>query len=212
MKLDLHLHTRYSVDSLSNLKDIVRKCRELKIVPAITDHNTIGAHEPLRRMDFSFIPGEEIKTAEGDLIGLYLNEPIQKKTPFLEALDLIAGQGGLSCLPHMYDGMRHGVSESELAKRVDIVEVFNPRCTFGWQNGKARKFAQENRKLMGAGGDSHFVREIGNTYVEVPEIDVSGPKGLKKALEKGRIHGSRPGVSMRGATTAVKLAKKIFRI
>ncbi|MFA5077539.1 MAG: PHP domain-containing protein, partial [Candidatus Micrarchaeia archaeon] len=156
-------------------------------------------------------PGEEVGTAEGDLIGLYLSEPIARKTPFLETLDRIHGQGGLSYLPHMYDSTRHGVSRKELAEKVDIIEVFNPRCVFGWQNEKALAFAKEHGKARGAGGDSHFVMEIGDAYVDAPEGDVSEPKGLLKALAKGKVVGKKPKVSLRGATTAVSLAKRILK-
>lgn len=212
MKIDLHLHTRYSTDSLNSLNDIVKRARALGVTPAITDHNNIDAHQELRGMGFEFIPGEEIRTLEGDLIGLYLNEVIAKKTPFLEALDLIKGQDGLSYLPHMYDGGRHGVSEPRLAKKVDIVEVHNPRCIFAWQNEKALEFAKKNKKYMGAGGDSHFIHEIGDSYVQTGEFDLGEPKGLLKALKEGKIFSKKPAMGMRGITTAVKYAKKVFRL
>ena len=42
----------------------------------------MSAHAELKELGLEFIPGEEIRTVEGDLIGLYLNEAIPKKTPF----------------------------------------------------------------------------------------------------------------------------------
>lgn len=212
MRIDLHLHTTYSSDSLNGLKEIVKRTRELGIVPAITDHNNTEAHELLRKMDFGFIPGEEIRTPEGDLIGLYLNEAIAKNTPFLEALDLINEQGGLSYLPHMYDNSRHGISEPKLGEKVDIIEVFNPRCLFEWENQKAKEFAIKHKKYIGTGSDSHFIMEIGNAYIETPDEDISEPKGLLKALRRGEVVGRKPKISMRGITTVVKYMKKVLKL
>ncbi len=212
MKLDLHMHTRYSADSLNDLKEIMKKTKELGIIPAITDHNNIDAHAHFRKLGFNFIPGEEITTEEGDLIGLYLNERIKKGTPFMDALDLIRRQGGLVYLPHMYDNRGHRISQTNLAKEVDIIEVHNPRCSFSVHNQKAMQFAIENKKYKGAGGDSHFIFEIGNAYVETLDVDVSEPKELLSALKNGKIISRKPIINTRGTSIITKFVKKIFRI
>lgn len=213
MKIDLHVHTRFSSDSLNSLKDVVGRCRELGVLPAITDHNNTEAHAHLRKMKFKFIPGEEVRTPEGDLIGLFLSEQIGKKTPLLETLDGIREQGGLVYLPHMYDRMRRGIAEAEVAKKADIIEVYNPRCIFEWQNEKALRFAHKYKKLVGAGSDAHFIREIGRAYVETAgDCNVGEPKGLLKALKNGKVVGRKTRIGLRGITTAVTIAKKVFRI
>lgn len=215
MKIDLHVHTSYSPDAINGLAGLVRACRDKKIIPAITDHNTMRSFQELRQMKFEFIPGEEVRTDCGDLIGLYISETIAKKTPFLEAVDRIKEQGGLACLPHMYDVTRAGVSREDYAKKADIIEVYNPRCTFETHNEQAMEFARKNNKRMGAGSDAHFVSEIGNGFVETGrEFDLSGPKGLLEALDNGKIVRRKQGLErhlIRPATSGVKLAKMLFK-
>ena len=113
MKIDFHVHTRYSPDSLTRIDDLRRKSEKLGIIPALTDHYAIGAHAEARRLGMRFIPGEEVLTDKGDLVGLFVNELIPKGTPFLEAVDRIHGQGGLAYLPHMFDYGRSGSLASE---------------------------------------------------------------------------------------------------
>ncbi len=95
MRLDLHLHTCYSRDSLNGPREIIAKSRKLGITPAITDHESTAAHAVFRGMGFDFIPGFEVKTDAGDLIGLYAGEAPKKNVRFMEAVDSIKEQGGL---------------------------------------------------------------------------------------------------------------------
>jgi predicted metal-dependent phosphoesterase TrpH len=209
MKIDFHVHTKYSIDSLSSINSVVSACKKKNIAPAIADHNNMDAHSHLKSMKFDFIPAEEISTDKGDLIGLCLTSPIKKKTPFLEALDQIKEQGAISYLPHMYDVSRGGVADERLAKKVDIIETFNPRCILPGTNERAESFAITNKKLKAAGSDAHFASEIGNAYVELPEFDLDDPKALLNALKKGRIIGKKAHFFMRGTGPIIKTAKTL---
>lgn len=214
MKIDFHVHTEYSIDALLLLKDLVKKSAASGIVPAVTDHNTIDAHAELERTykGFKFIAGEEIKTKEGfDLIGLYLNEKIERRTPFEEAVDGIKSQGGLVYLPHPFDVTRSGIGKQyiKLAKKVDIVEVFNARSIFGNSNQEALQLANALKKLKGAGSDSHFGLEFGRTYVELEDFDVDNSKDLIRKLKKGKINGEPAPFYVRGAADIVARLKKL---
>ncbi len=209
MKIDFHVHTKYSVDSLSSLKSVVSACKKKNIIPAIADHNNMDAYYALRAMGFTFVPAEEISTDKGDLIGLFLNEPIEKRTSFLEALDQIKEQDAISYLPHMYDISRGGVADEMLAKKVDIIEVFNPRCIIPGMNERAESFAIKHKKLKAAGSDAHFSIEIGNAYVEMREFNLDNPKELLKSLRNGRIVGKRAPIFFRGTGPIIKTAKKL---
>ena len=211
MRIDFHVHTKHSPDSLNEPRDIARLAMRFGVVPAITDHNSVRAHREFKKG--TFIPGEEIRTDLGDLIALFITEEIPKYTPFMEALDLIREQGGISCVPHMYDIARDGVGlkNERFVKEADIVEVFNARCLRSEYNEKAFMFAKKNKKLMGAGSDSHTLQEFGKTYVEVPDSDLDEPKGLLKALKNGRIIGEQVPIFLKPVPTFIKLAKKIIR-
>lgn len=214
LKIDFHCHTHCSLDSIIKPRDLAAKAKRLAIIPAITDHNTLAAHAELRKLGARFIPGEEIRTLEGDLIGLYINEPIPKRTPFLEALDLIKEQGGLSCVPHMFDMSRHGMQIRKLAAMADMIETFNARCMLQQYNKDAETVAKKYKKPMVAGSDSHFLFEFGRTFVliDIPDFEEirDNPKGLLRALKEGRIYGSRAPAFVRGPTMAVKLLRKFF--
>ncbi len=208
MKLDVHLHTSYSSDSLNGLETVIKRTRKFGITPAITDHNNMDAHEKLKEMKFRFIPGEEITSLQGDVLAFYINEAIPKKLDYFETVDRIKGQGGLVCLPHMYDPRRTKIDETELGEKADIIEVYNAKCP-EWCNKKAEKFARKNGKLMSAGSDSHLGYEIGSAYVETNDFDISEPKEFLKALKKGKIVG-KPVLPIPGLPTIAKIAKKVF--
>ncbi len=78
LKIEMHLHSKYSLDSRMNFDDIVKGCRKKGIdAVCITDHNTLeGALAFKKQNDFPIILGEEIKTTEGEVIGYFLSENI----------------------------------------------------------------------------------------------------------------------------------------
>ena len=206
MKIDFHVHTNSSLDSSIKPDELAKKAESLGIIPAITDHNTTESWE---KMKSTFIPGEEIRTTAGDLIGLFLTEEIPKHLSFEESIDKIKGQGGLSYLPHMYDKTRYGCGD-EFADLIDIIEVFNGRCLDVF-NELAAETARNLDKPGAGGSDSHFLFEFGRTYTEVPEFDMENPKELLQALGNARITGRKAPFYARGTTTLVKMGRKIGR-
>jgi predicted metal-dependent phosphoesterase TrpH len=214
MRIDFHVHTRYSPDSIIRPSDLARVSAKLGIIPAIADHNCINAHADMEALGARFIPAEEIFTDRGDLIGLYVDELVPKGIPFAEAIDTIHGQGGLAYLPHMYDygrSKKHA-GEKEAAK-ADIIEVFNARCLRKGYNERAAAFARTHRLPGAAGSDCHFLFEFGKTYTSLPDFDLGNPKALLKALKtrnlKLETHSAFPLV--RGTTTFVAIGRKLAK-
>jgi len=191
---------------------LVKKARELDIVFAITDHNTIGCHDRLRSLSYPFIPGEEIRTDKGDVVGLYLTEEIPKNSPFEETMDMIHEQGGLVYLPHMYDIRRKGIiPEGKQTGKVDIVEVFNARCLRQEFNDNAKSFAEKNKILQAVGSDAHFLLEFGNNYAEMPDFDIKNPKELMKALKEAKLVTKRAPICVRGPTEIISIWKNLMK-
>src|SRR6195256_4741819 len=99
-------HSRDSRVPLAEFTDLARKA-QLGAV-CITDHDTIEGGLRLRELDtgFQVIVGEEITTADGELVGLYLEK---KVTPGLSAehsIEAIHEQGGLAYVPHPFSRNR----------------------------------------------------------------------------------------------------------
>ncbi|VVC04278.1 PHP-associated [Candidatus Bilamarchaeum dharawalense] len=213
MKIDFHIHTKYSPDSLTQPRDLAAKAKKLGIIPTVTDHNSIEAHNEMRSLGADFIPGEEISTDKGDLVALHINERIPKRIPFLEAIDNIHEQGGIAYLPHMYDHARSGahVSDDE-AKKVDVIEVFNARCLNPNFNHLAESFASRNKMLKAVGSDSHFLFEFGYNYNEFPDFDFNDPKALLKALKKVKFVTKKGPIYARGTTRFIYMGKKLLKI
>ena len=80
LRIDLHVHTQYSPDSLTSPERLIKRCITTGIgCVAITDHNTICGALQIREMAaFQVIIGEEIGTKDGEIIGLFLEEAIPR--------------------------------------------------------------------------------------------------------------------------------------
>ncbi len=193
MKVDFHIHTNYSPDSTIRVPALVKKANLLGIVPTITDHYSMSAIPKMEEQKIDFIPGEELRVltpnGKADLIGLFMTEVIPKNTDVFEALDLLKSQGALTYAPHPFDSMRAGINDETILNKIQIIEVFNSHCLSRFDQ-KAEEYAKRKHKLRGAGSDSHFLFEFGNTYIEL-EMDELEPKKLLKALKSGKIVGKR---------------------
>jgi predicted metal-dependent phosphoesterase TrpH len=202
VKIDFHTHTTASPDSTISPESLAKKAHELNIVPAITDHYSMGSIKKMKKSGIEFIPGEELRVSTpwgpADMIGLFMNEPIKRGTPVEEAMDLLRAQGALICAPHPFDSFRMGMRNDFLLKKVDIIEAFNAHSGKK-SNGLAMNFAQKHDKPMSAGSDCHFLFEFGQTYTEV---DI-GPGELspKKLLKK-----------LRGATLTCRESPRLRRL
>ena len=175
LRVDLHLHSHYSHDGQSSLQQLIDRARECRLDRlALTDHNTAeGALELKRIAPDLAIAGEEAKTLEGEVIGLFITGRVP---PFLapeQAMDLIHGMGGLVYIPHPLDRHRSHFSPHRLvtlADRIDIVETYNPWCDAA-ANQAAARLAEELDKVAATGSDSHSAEELGRSWMEMDEYD-----------------------------------------
>jgi len=195
VRADCHLHTVASGDAVTTLEQLAeRAVRERIDVVCITDHNetsaamtaAAGALNGLR-----VIAGEEIRTQEGEVIGLFLTERIPYVLPVDEVAGRIRDQGGLVYLPHPFDPARNSLGAA--AERLcadgmaDIVEVFNAKIADPAVNDAAAALAKRWGLPGGAGSDAHDPFGIGAAYVEMPDFD--GPASFLASLRSARIVG-----------------------
>jgi len=186
-KVDLHTHSIISQDGgiTATQYEKILQTGELDCV-AITDHNeTSFARIMQKKLGERIIIGEEIRTTEGEIIGLYLNETIPSGLGIDETLASIKHQGGLVYLPHPYERLRKGWQKGtidRIAEDIDIVEVFNGRGRFRGKQIQAEQFALKYNILQAASSDAHGWRGLGHTSSTLTEFPTH--KTLKKLLSK----------------------------
>jgi predicted metal-dependent phosphoesterase TrpH len=188
LRVDLHLHSIFSHDGQSTLEELIARSKECGLDRiALTDHNTVdGALELARIAPELTIVGEEAKTREGEVIGLFLTDRLNPYLTPEEVLDLIHEMGGLSYLPHPLDRHRaHFRPERvvELADRIDIIETYNPWCDAA-ANAAAARLAADLGKVGATGSDSHSVEELGRSWMEIE--DYTDPAGFLESLRSAR--------------------------
>jgi predicted metal-dependent phosphoesterase TrpH len=111
LRADFHSHSHYSRDSVISPQAFIDRCLRKGIdCIAVTDHNEIeGAFVIQKLAPFKVIVGEEVKTSEGEIIGLFLKELVPKGMSPEDTIDCIHEQGGLAVIPHPYDIFRRSV-------------------------------------------------------------------------------------------------------
>jgi len=212
IKVDMHVHTRYSKDSLLSLERLYAVCRKRGIdCIAITDHDTIkGALEFQKRFNgVKVIVGEEIESRAGEIIGLFLQEEVPPGLSGGKTIATIKKQGGLVYLPHPFDRWRKAPislkSIEPFWNEIDIIEVFNSRSLISSWNEKALRLAGEKKKPYGVGSDAHSEKEAGKSFVEIEEFN--SPAEFVSNLTQAKIKKKKTSPMLRLFIRIVKLAK-----
>jgi len=194
--VDLHTHSVASPDGSLRTADYHRMLASGKLdYIAVTDHDRIDFALKLRaKLGEHIIVGEEISTQAGEIIGLFLSEPIAAGLTPAETVTHIHEQGGLVYVPHPFETVRKGLSEAALAtiaSQVDIMETYNGRSL---QNHSklAAQWATEHNVVGAASSDAHGLRGWGNTCSTVTEAPTR--ESLLKALQTAQLQTKSTGV------------------
>lgn len=170
MKYDLHIHTHHSSCSVLKVEMLLKIAKRVGLNGiAVTDHNTIkGGVEASKKnkdKDFEVIPGIEVNTDRGHVLGLYVNKEIKPRN-FFEVSDEIRKQGGIVVIAHPFrilPQLRSDLKGVDVKKYLDAVECYNARTSY-FSNMAAINFAEKNNLAKTGGSDSHFSFEIGRCY------------------------------------------------
>jgi predicted metal-dependent phosphoesterase TrpH len=188
VRIDLHLHSRYSHDGQSTLEELVERCAECGLDRiALTDHNTVEGALKLATIapDLTII-GEEAKTREGEVIGLFIKRRLPPYMRAEEVMDMIHEMGGLTYVPHPLDRHRSNFSAErivELADRIDIIETYNAWCEPA-ENHAAARLAKDLDKVSATGSDAHAASELGGSWMEIDEY--ATPQDFLEKLRNAR--------------------------
>lgn len=213
LKVDLHVHTRHSADSLTRPEELLAWMERRGIDRlAVTDHNSIeGAFETAALDPGAIIIGEEIRTTRGEIIGLFLSEFVPPELSPMATVDRIRAQGGLVYVPHPMDGLRGSALARDaleaLVPHVDLIEGHNARVLSQRHNERAIGFARLHGLPIGAGSDAHRPQDLGLAYVEMAPFEDAA--GFMASIVQGRIHGRLVGPMGRLSGVYARLAKRV---
>lgn len=176
IKADLHVHTTYSKDSMITPKELVFYAKKSGLnAVAVTDHNRVeGALKIAKETDFLIIPGIEVTSADGHIVGLNVKEVITRGLSAVETVTRIHAAGGVAVACHPYVLFK-GCLGNNVCAEFDAIEIINARAFPFKRSVKEATEAAEHFKLSRvAGTDAHYGPQIGYGYTVIdaePNID-----------------------------------------
>jgi len=192
LKIDLHVHTCYSVDAMSSLKETVLYAKKNGLNGiAITDHDSLkGVRKALKladRMRFTVIPGVEVTTLQGHVLALNITTSIPQNLGLAETVEKIHEVGGIAIAAHPIVFIKSQIKERIASvSNLDGVEVINSSAfPFSLSTHLSRELAERLNLPQTAGSDAHHASEIGTAYTLV-EAD-SGVDEIVEAIKKGAV-------------------------
>src|SRR5512140_1840648 len=95
LRTEFHCHTRYSKDSLTEPRDLVRACARKGIDRVIiTDHDTVAGARAAKEIDPErVIVGEEIMTTRGEILAAFVAEEVPPGLSPEETIRTLREQG-----------------------------------------------------------------------------------------------------------------------
>ena len=197
VKADLHVHTTYSSDSVITPKQLVfyAKKRGLTAV-AVTDHNHVeGAQKIAKQTDFLIIPGTEVSSMHGHIVGLNVNTLIPRGLSADETVDRIHKAGGIAIACHPFTLLKSSIGK-HVSGKFDAVETINASAfPFNRATSKANQLAERLKLPKVAGTDAHYGPVIGQAYTLIdsePNVEA-----IVKAIKNGNCKPAGTGISLK---------------
>lgn len=209
LKIDLHVHTMFSSDSFISPTELVlwAKRRGLDAV-AVTDHDCFeSALKIAQETDFLIIPGMEISSRQGHIVGLNVQKKVPKGFGADETVDRIHAVGGLAIACHPVAFLKGSLGK-HVTSKFDAIEVINSSAfPFGYCKKRSEELASRLKIPRIAGTDAHCAPEIGYAFTLVdadPDIN-----SILNAIKDGRCwpHGRAIPFSLRLTRELRKLLK-----
>ena len=198
IRVDPHVHSADSYDGRDPPELLLEQAASVGLdAVVVTDHDRIEAS--LRAADLASefgligIPGAEISTAHGHLLGIGIEELPEPGRSMAETVAAVRDLGGVAVVPHPFQRTRHGARRRVLdAVDVDGIETYNAWLFTGYRNLRARAFAHRNGLTSLAGSDAHSVTTVGRAFTEMAF------EGRRRQVTAGDVVGA-----IRNGTTEV---------
>lgn len=201
MRFEIHCHTKHSNatipwDGLESPADAVRQAKKAGLSGiAITDHDSIKAwkeaKEETKRLGLAFIPGIEVNSRHGHILGLGVSDSVPRGMGVEATIEAIHDQGGIAIAAHPFDIRNHGIRH--WFSKADAVEAFNALSLDRFSNRFTESRARGMGMSMVSGSDAHSLGMIGTAAVSADACDMDS---LLKAIKAGRTGMCRNYVSI----------------
>jgi len=203
-KADIHVHTTHS-DGHAGVEEVLEHAArrtDLRVI-AITDHDTVeGALEArslAERYGIEVVVGEEVSTADGELLALFIEQRLLPGLPAAETIAAVHAQGGLCVAAHPYYRMVPSIGHRGLRQRssgpdpewpLDAIEAFNAGLLSSRGNRRAAATAVALGLPALGGSDSHHPKTIGYGHTHFPG---NSAEDLRVAIELGQTYAAGHG-------------------
>ncbi len=196
-RADLHIHSNHSDGTASVAAILARAAAAGLQTIAITDHDTISGALAARRLAREFgvevVVGEEVSTAEGHLLALFLEHELPPGRPAAETIAAAHAQGGLCVAAHPYDRSTPSLGAHGMLARcaagewqLDAIEGLNAGVL--WHQRGSNLAARHAALALGlpivAGSDAHSLATLGQAYTLFPG---AGAGDLYRAIVAGQV-------------------------
>jgi predicted metal-dependent phosphoesterase TrpH len=196
VKADLHVHTTYSNDSVITPKQLVFYAKKRGLTTlAVTDHNQVeGALKIAKQTDFLIIPGTEVSSIHGHIVGLNVNTLIPRALSADETVDRIHEAGGIAIACHPFALLKESIGK-HVSEKFDAVETINASSfPYNRATSKANRLAERLKLPKVAGTDAHYGPVIGQAYTLIDsETNV---EAIVKAITNGHCKPAGTGISL----------------
>ena len=198
-RADTHVHTHYSgisnykalrfPESVTKPEEQVETARKNGMnLLCITDHDAIKgafvAKEYAKKYDdFTVVIGEEITTADGEVLAYGLNELIPPELSIEETMDRIRSQDALAVAPHPYSFYLHCLKDRIKDLDLDGIETINGGHVDRFTNTKAQLVFTKHPGRWAAlsGSDAHSTYTAGYNWTE---FEGCGEEDFRHAILK----------------------------
>lgn len=198
---ELHTHTALSRDGRDGVELLLEQAEAVGLdALAVTDHDAIEASLRAEALAPEYgllgIPGIEVTSRAGHVIGLGVREAIAPGQSFEATARAIHDAGGIVVVPHPFQSSRHGVltaiDPAPVVEHADAIEVYNSRLLTGRSNRQADRFATRHGLPRVAGSDAHICEMVGQAVTHI-DADADTVEAVVEAIAAGRteIDGKR---------------------
>ncbi len=173
---DLHVHSIHSHDGTAAISAILKYAADFTRldVIAITDHDSMNgvaeAMDLAPKYKLEVIAGCEISSAEGHVLALFINRPVQAGLSFLETVMRVGEQGGLCVAAHpmakgtsslSFEAIQQALTHPDAAQILVGIEAFNGGLVYTRSNQEVADASSRIKLAQVGNSDAHILSMIG---------------------------------------------------